>query len=111
MALDLFFVLQAGSDEGGISTEMFRLLFDGMLSPRCGLWEHANSDQDRAAGQAAAHSGAESNGPAEPLGGASGARLFLPRAGTVGARESGELEATGRALARALIEGKSVGHR
>jgi len=73
---------EGGVDEGGLATEMFRLFFEGVVSPDVGLFEAR-----------------------------SGVDLYLPKAGSLNTEEVKALTSVGRAIVKAFYEGKRVGSR
>jgi hypothetical protein len=80
--LRVTFAGEGGVDEGGLSTEMFRLFFDGLVAPDVGLFEAR-----------------------------SGGDLYLPKAGALTGAEATALTSVGRAVVKAFYEGKRVGSR
>jgi len=98
---------EVGLDEGGLTAEMFRLFFEGLVSPEVGLFECSASvaqgteDHQPEAGEMAPPS-RQSEGAFVP-----GSMVYLPKVGVVGQEE--HYRAVGRAVVKCFYEGKRIG--
>ena len=126
--LKVQFLNEAGLDEGGLTSEMFTLFFDGIVTPEFGLFECAGGDDtDSRATSPADEDGSGSErvsggqltagGSSGGVGGGGGGRLYLPiRSDTDAAKaDNGETEdrfrSIGRAIVKCFYEGKRIGSR
>jgi len=87
---------EAGTDEGGLCTEMFRLFFEGVVSPDVGLFECSSSFT----------SSDESHSQGNNRGG-----VFLPKAGKLTSQDERRMRAVGRVIVKCFYEGKRLGSR
>ena len=108
-----------GVDEGGLSKEMFRLFFEGVVEPRHGLFCTADDDADGASGgdgggggdddDDADDAGADGGGGGGAAAARRGGALYLPRRGPYSPRQLEDFEAFGRALVTAFFDGQRAG--
>lgn len=101
------------SDEGGLTTEMFRLFFEGLIDPRLGLFETCAQDNTSASGATAAAAAAAASLAGSSGGGGSGGggAAYLPVCGALSAEKASRLAAVGRAMVKCFYEGRRVGSR
>jgi HECT-domain (ubiquitin-transferase) len=98
-SLKIIFVGEPGVDEGGLLTEMFTIFFESVLSGHGGLFQESGDA-----------------GIGGKIGGEEGAvkvrnDFVLPNAADITPERMGKLRAFGRAMVKALFEGRRIGNR
>lgn len=103
-SLKIIFVGEPGVDEGGLLTEMLTIFFESVLSGHGGLFQESG---DTGAGI----------GAGAMIGGGNESEMkvrndfVLPSAADVTPMRMGKLRAFGRAMVKALFEGRRIGNR
>jgi HECT-domain (ubiquitin-transferase) len=102
-SLKIIFVGEPGVDEGGLLTEMFTIFFESVLSGHGGLFLESGD----------AGAGAGTGGEIGCEEGAMKVRndFVLPNAADITPERLSKLRAFGRAMVKALFEGRRIGNR
>lgn len=103
--LRVTFVGEPGIDEGGLLTEMFTIFFDSVLQGECGLFEGADTALKRESPSSDA-TGSERSDDVKVSN-----EVVLPCAADQSPERMGRLRAFGRAMVKALYEGRRIGSR